>query len=102
MRKWSLEALGASGDKRTAPLLIEALEDERTPVKLHAIRGLARMKYKPAASAIRRTLSDASGGTRVNAINALVVLKDKGSNSAIIKSLTDELSNFLNMYQAIS
>lgn len=37
VRKWALQALGAIGDKRGAPLLIEALRDERMTVRLHAL-----------------------------------------------------------------
>lgn len=90
IRKWSLEALGAIGDQRAAHLLIRALKDERMTVKLHATRGLAKMRYKPAASAIRKLLNDPSGGIRVNAIFALLRLKDQSSRVALIKSLSDK------------
>jgi HEAT repeat protein len=91
IRKWSLQALGAIGNKAAAPLLIQALKDERMTVKLHAIRGLSRMKYKPAAARIRMLMSDPSGGIRVNAIDALIELEDRTvSGSVLNRSLADE------------
>ncbi|WP_413574565.1 HEAT repeat domain-containing protein [Bdellovibrio sp. HCB290] len=90
IRKWSLQALGAIGDKSAGPVLIKAFKDSRMTVKLHAVRGLGCMKYKPATKALRALLKDPSGGIRINVIDALVEIKDRSSNSAIIRSLSDE------------
>jgi len=90
VRKWSLQALGAIGDKRAGPYLLIALKDERMTVKLHAVHGLARMNYKPAETAIIRLLNDPSGGIRVNSVDALIHLKSKKADKALIRLLNDE------------
>lgn len=90
IRKWSLQAIGAIGDRRGAPLLIEALSDPKMTIRLHAIKGLARMKYKKAAKEIAKLLKDNSGGVRVNALYALAVLKDYSVESSICRALGDE------------
>jgi HEAT repeat protein len=44
IRKWSLQALGAIGDKRAGPVLMDALADEQMTVRLHSLRGLAKSR----------------------------------------------------------
>lgn len=91
IRKWSLQALGAIGDRRSGPLLVEALDDERMTVRLHAVRGLRRMRYKPAAKALARLLRDPSGGVRVNAVDALAEVGDRSVavSRALVAALGD-------------
>lgn len=90
IRKWSLQALGAIGDKRAAPLLVEALKEDKMTIRLHAIKGLARMNYKKAAKKIAAlSVNDESGGIRVNALYALTDLGDGSVGAQILKSLSD-------------
>lgn len=77
IQKWSLQALGAIGDKRAADVLIASLKDEHMSVRLHAVRGLGKMKLKKAATPLARLLKDKSGGIRVNALYALMAIGDK-------------------------
>lgn len=58
-------------------------------VKHHAVRGLARMGYKPATKGLTKLLTDPSGGIRVNTIDALVALNAKSASSALKKCLND-------------
>lgn len=97
IRKWSLQALGAIGDRKAGSLLIKALDDKRMTVKLHAIRGLSRMNYRRAAKDISRMIKDisrmikdTSGGIRVNAIDALVCLRAKSVGAILVQSLQDQ------------
>ncbi|WP_374080345.1 HEAT repeat domain-containing protein [Bdellovibrio bacteriovorus] len=90
IQKWALQALGAIGDKRAAPLLLNALDDERMTVRLHALRGLGKMKYKKGTKKISvLLLNDESGGIRVNALYALMAIKDPSILPQIQKSLSD-------------
>ena len=91
IRKWSLQALGAIGDIKGASVLMKALEHSQMTVKLHAIRGLARMKYKKAAKRIAKLLKDESGGIRVNAITSLIRLNDKSVAAEIVPVLEDSM-----------
>ncbi len=90
IRKWSLQALGGIGDKRAAPVLVAALKDERMTVRLHALKGLRRMKYKNGLRAIVAMLKDESGGVRVNALYCLMEFEDKAVIPQIQKCLLDE------------
>jgi HEAT repeat protein len=89
IRKWSLLALGSIGDRRAAPVLMESLGEERMNLRLNAVRGLARMKYKPAAAKIAKLLRDESGGIRVNALYALQTLGARQFASQVQKCLKD-------------
>lgn len=89
VRKWSLQALGAIGDRRAVPLLVAALEDERMSLRLHALRGLARLKPKSAVKAVARRLADESGGVRVNALQCLQAIGDRGAAPAVVRALRD-------------
>lgn len=89
IRKWALQALGSIGDKRAAPLLLEALLDDRMTVKLHSIKGLSKMRYKNGAIPISKLLKDKSGGIRVNALYALVEIGDRSVLPKIRKCLSD-------------
>ena len=90
IRKWSLQALGAIGNKKGAKPLLSALQDERMTIKLHAIRGLGRMKYKASEKILVKLLKDESGGIRVNTIDALIAINAKNSNKDLIRCLSDE------------
>ncbi len=89
IRKWSLQALGAIADKRSGPLLLEALKDQRMTVRLHAVRGLGKMKFKKGVQAVADLLKDESGGVRVNAISALMMIGDSSAGPALQKALSD-------------
>lgn len=89
IRKWSLQALGAIGDNKAAPLLIDALNDERMTVRFHALKGLGRMKYKKGSKKIATLLNDPSGGVRVSALHALMNIGDSSTGPQIQKSLSD-------------
>ncbi|MCO5144319.1 MAG: HEAT repeat domain-containing protein [Oligoflexia bacterium] len=89
IQKWSLEALGAIGDKKSAKLLISALKDERMTIRLHALRALGRMKYTKAAPQITKLLNDSSGGIRLNALQTLLKLKKCPDKNIIIVLLKD-------------
>ncbi len=89
IQKWSLQALGEIGDKKSAPLLLKALSDKRMNIRLHAIKGLSKMKLKRAAKSIALLLNDESGGIRVNALYALINLNDSSVLEKIRKSLSD-------------
>lgn len=88
-RQWSLLALGAIGDLRGAPVLLEALRHRNMPMRLQALKGLRRMRLKKASGRIAKLLSDSSGGIRVNAISALAELGDARSGAGVIKALKD-------------
>lgn len=90
VRKWSLQALGAIGNPKGAKPLLSALLDQRMTVRLHAIRGLARMKYKASEKNLVKLLKDDSGGIRVNTIDALIAISAKKSNKELIRCLSDE------------
>ncbi len=90
VRKWSLQALGAIGNKKGAKPLLSALQDERMTIKLHAIKGLGRMKYKASEKVLVKFLKDESGGIRVNSIDALIAISAKNSNKELIRCLSDE------------
>ncbi|MCO5144155.1 MAG: HEAT repeat domain-containing protein [Oligoflexia bacterium] len=89
IQKWSLQALGAIGDKRAKPVLKHALSDSRMTVRLHALRGLARMKDSKSSSSIINLLTDESGGIRVNALQALIEIDHCSRKIAIIPLLSD-------------
>ena len=89
IQKWSLQTLGEIGNKKAAPLLLQALSDNRMTVRLHAIKGLSRMKLKRAAKPIARLLNDDSGGIRVNALYALMSLDDSSVLGKVRRSLSD-------------
>lgn len=89
IRKWSLQALGAMGDKRVTAVLVEALKDDRMTVRLHALRGLGRLKMKKAATAIVKLLEDSSGGIRVNALYSLIEIGEPKVAPMIQKLLSD-------------
>jgi HEAT repeat protein len=55
-------------------------------VRLHALLGLGRMKYRPALAAVTRLLRDPSGGVRVNAV---AVLGKVGEAKALVRALRD-------------
>lgn len=87
IRKWSLQALGSFGEKKDAILLIEALKEDRMTVRLHAVKGLARLGM--GAEPIAKLLKDESGGIRVNALYALMVIGDVSVLPEIRKCLKD-------------
>ena len=89
IQKWSLQALGGIGDKRSGGVLIASLSDERMTVKLHALRGLKKMKLKKAVPSITRLLDDPSGGIRVNALYALMAIGASSALPAIRRLLQD-------------
>jgi HEAT repeat protein len=89
IRKWSLQALGSIGDRRAAPVLMNALTDDRMTVKLHALKGLGRMKYKKSVKKITELLADKSGGIRVNALLTLMAIGDRSVLPQIQKCLSD-------------
>jgi len=69
---------------------MEALEDERMTVRLHAIKGLGRMGYGKAAKKIASLLiNDESGGIRLNALYVLMDFGDKSVQPQIKKALAD-------------
>jgi HEAT repeat protein len=77
IRKWSLQGLGAMGDRRAVDPLIDALADERMSVRLHAIRGLGRLGSDKAVAPLIRCFRDVSGGVRMNALQSLVAMGAK-------------------------
>lgn len=87
IRKWALQALGSLGDKKDAPLLIAALKEERMTVRLHAVKGLARLQL--GAAPIAKLLKDESGGIRLNALYALMAIGDVSVLPEIRKCLKD-------------
>jgi len=89
IRKWSLQALGALGDKRAGPLLIDALHDSRMTVRLHALKGLSKMKDKKGLKKIVELLKDESGGVRVNALYTLTAIGDRSVVPQVLTSLSD-------------
>lgn len=89
IRKWSLEALGAIGDKRALPVLTAALDDEMMNIRLHALRGLGHMRAAAAVGKIEKLVRDPSGGIRINAIHTLIKIGKKPKSSVIKNALAD-------------
>lgn len=89
LRKWSLQALGAIGDPKAENLLIAALADSRMTVRLHAVRGLQRMKSTKALRAVSRLIADPSGGVRSNALEFLADVGGRTMAPVVQKALLD-------------
>ena len=88
-RKWSLEALGALGDRSVGRLLVAALSDPRMTVRLHALRGIAKLRYARASRSVAKLIHDPSGGIRVNALHCLIAIGATQEGRAIRHGLKD-------------
>lgn len=71
-------ALGESGDRRAVPVLIRALQDEDTFVRLRAVSALMKFRAREAVPGLVACLSDRSPMVRERAHMALKQITGKG------------------------
>jgi HEAT repeat protein len=90
LRRYLALALGRSGDGRSAPVLLEGLEDTDGETRLYCAWGLMRVGDARVLSALRRAAaSDKDAGVRKMAVFALGQLGDRGAAVILREALTD-------------
>ncbi|WP_155523772.1 HEAT repeat domain-containing protein [Nodosilinea nodulosa] len=91
LRPMAVQALARIHHPDTVPLLLEALEDGRSPVRATALSALSAFAHPSIWPAVQRSLEDVAAPVRLAAIRGLLGLRSQLSAAALIQALTPRL-----------